>query len=112
MEHEIALRDTLSANGNLELRFRGGQSIRVHSRELKLASSVLKALLNDVMDDQIALAASQRKISGASSGEGDMPSLHVGWWRLRIFSYSLANPHMQLRTPLLLTCPAHHAHST
>ena len=78
---ESALREALSEDSDLELRFLGGQSIPVHSLKLKLASSVLKALLNDVMDGQIASAAKRRKTADAScSCEEAMPSLQVGIW--------------------------------
>ena len=80
MQIENALREALSEDGDLELRFLGGQSMPVHSLKLKLASSVLKALLNDVMDCQIASAAKRRKLLEASSClcEEAMPSLQVG----------------------------------
>ena len=83
MEHETALRDALSEDGDLELRFfQGGDSIPVHSMKLKLASPVLKDLITSVLDDQIASAAAKRrKITegdSAAAGQQDMPTLKVG----------------------------------
>lgn len=84
MQIESTLRDALYEDSDLELCFQGGQSIPVHSLKLKLASSVLKALLNDVMDGQIASAAKRRKATEASSRcEQTMPSLQVGAWELQ-----------------------------
>ena len=78
MQTEIALREALSEDSDIDLRFLGGQSIPVHSLKLKLASSVMKALLNDVMDGQIASAAKRRKTAAASNCcEEAMPSLQV-----------------------------------
>ena len=78
---ESALREALSEDSDLELHFQCEQSIPVHSLKLKLASSVLKALLNDVMDGQIASAAKRRKTADAScSCEEAMPSLQVDIW--------------------------------
>ena len=77
--HEISLRDALSDDGDLELRFQCGQSLSVHSQKLKLASSVLKGLDSAVLDDLIASAATKRRrtAEGSSSIE-ELPSLRVG----------------------------------
>ena len=81
MEHETALRDALSEDGDLELRCHDGSSIPVHSLKLKLASSVLKDVIASVLDDQIASAtAKRRKIAegnSASTGRQGMPTLQV-----------------------------------
>ena len=76
MEHATALREALSDDGDIELRFQGGHSIPVHSLKLKLASSVLKDLITAVLDDQIAAAAAKRKRTaseGGSTAGQDMP---------------------------------------
>ena len=75
MEHVAALRDALSEDGDIELRFQGGHSIPVHSLKLKLASSVLKGLITAVLDDLIAsLAAKRRRTAeGGSSAVQNMP---------------------------------------
>ena len=78
MDHEISLHDALSADGDLELRFQCGQSIPVHSLKLKLASSVLKAVLIDVMDDQIASAQPRKLLEASGSCERALPGLQVG----------------------------------
>ena len=80
MEYEHQLRDALSKRGDLELRFHGGQPIGAHSFKLATASSVLGALMEDVIDDQITSAAKWRKTSdGATAGQ--LPSLQVGGLR-------------------------------
>ena len=76
--HEIALRDALSDDGDLELRFQCGQSLPVHSQKLKLASSVLKGLISAVLDDLIASAATKRRTAEGSSSIEELPSLRVG----------------------------------
>ena len=78
MDHEISLRDALSDDGDLELRFKGGQSIPVHSLKLKLASSVLKDLLTDVMDGQIASTHARKLLEASGSCERALPGLQVG----------------------------------
>ena len=79
MEHAAALRERLSKDGDIELRFLGGQSIPVHSQKLKLASSVLNDMIAAVMDDQIASAAAKRRKTadeGSAAGQ-DMPYVQV-----------------------------------
>ena len=61
MEHETLLREALSDDGDLELRFQCGQSLPVHGVKLKLASPVLKGLISAVLDDLIASAAAKRR---------------------------------------------------
>ena len=83
MDHETPLRDALSDDADLELRFQCGQSLPVHSRKLKLASSVLKGLITAVLDDLIASsAAKRRRIAEGSlssvADQQDLPSLMVG----------------------------------
>ena len=81
MSHEVQLREALAdCRGDLELRFQGGQSIRVHSQKMALASSVFQALMDDVMGDQIAPeSAKRRRIADEGGGaEPKLPSLLVG----------------------------------
>ena len=81
MEHEISLRDALSEDGDLELRFQCGQSLPVHGLKLKLASSVLKGLISAVLDDLIASSSAKRRktAEGSSSvtDKQELPSLMV-----------------------------------
>ena len=79
MEYAAALREGLSKNGDMELRFQGGHSIPVHSLKLRLASSVLNDMLTDVLDDQIASAAAKRRktAEGGSTAVQDMPYVKV-----------------------------------
>ena len=81
MEHEISLRDALSEDGDLELRFQCGQSLPVHGLKLKLASSVLKGLISAVLDDLIASSSAKRRktAEGSSSvtDQQELPSLMV-----------------------------------
>ena len=56
MSLESHLRGALSGRGDLELRFQTGQCIRIHSQKMALASSVLQALMDDFMDEQITSA--------------------------------------------------------
>ena len=81
MEHATALREALSEDGDIELRFQGGQqSIPVHGHKLKLASSVLKDMITAVLDDEIASAAAKRRktADGGSAAAGqDMPYVQV-----------------------------------
>ena len=82
MDHAVALREALSEDGDIELRFQGGHSIPVHSLKLKLASSVLKDMITATLDDQIASAASKRRKTAdgsctAGSAGQDMPCLQV-----------------------------------
>ena len=79
MEHATALREALSEDGDMELRFQGGHSIPVHSQKLKLASSVLKDMIHAVLEDQIASAAAKRRktAEGGSAAEQDMPYVQV-----------------------------------
>ena len=81
MEHESSLREALSYDGDLELRFEGGKAIPVHSQKLKLASSVLRDLISAVLDDLIASAAAKRRrtAEGSSSvaDQQELPSLQV-----------------------------------
>ena len=76
MGYEQRLREALLSWGDLELRFTAGPSICVHSVKLALASSVLRALMDDVIDDQLA-SAKRRKASDGTAAE-QMPSLKVG----------------------------------
>ena len=76
--HEISLRDALSDDGDLELRFQCGQSLPVHSQKLKLASAVLKGLITAVLDDLIASSATKRRrIAEGSNGVEELPSVQV-----------------------------------
>ena len=78
MEHEISLRDALSDDGDLELRFQTGPSIRVHSQKMSLASSVLQTLMDDVMDEQIASAERRRAADPNEDASLEhVPSLQV-----------------------------------
>ena len=79
MEHETALREALTEDGDIELRFQGGHSIPVHSQKIKLASSVLKDLITAVLEDQIASAAAKRRktADGGSAAGQDMPYVQV-----------------------------------
>ena len=85
MEHEPSLREALSYDGDLELRFQSGRvaGIPVHSQKLKLASLVLRDLIIAVLDDLIASsAAKRRRIAEGSlssvADQQDLPSLMVG----------------------------------
>ena len=79
MEHTAALREALSEDGDIELRFQGGHSIPVHSLKLKFASSVLKDMITATLDDQIASAAAKRRknAEGGSAAGQDMPHVQV-----------------------------------
>ena len=79
MEHAAALREALSEDGDVELRFQGGHSIPIHSQKLKLASCVLKDMISAVLDDQIASAAAKRRktADGGSTAGQDMPYVQV-----------------------------------
>lgn len=83
MEHEISLREAISDDGDLELRFQCGQSLPVHSQKLKLASTVLKGLITAVLEDLIASAAAKRRRTAEGSScvpvadEQGLPSLKV-----------------------------------
>ena len=82
MEHEASLLAVLSDDGDMELRFHGGEAIPVHSQKLKLASSVLKGTITAVLDDLIASSAAKRRrtAEGGSSSVADqqeLPSLRV-----------------------------------
>ena len=80
MEHATALRETLSDDGDMELRFQGGHSIPVHSQKLKLASTVLKDMITAVLDDQIREAAKRTKTAEGGSAAGqDMPYVQVSY---------------------------------
>ena len=79
MKYEQQLRDALSKRGDLELHFADGHTIAAHSFKLAMASTVLSALMDDVMDDQIAAAAKRRRASdGAVATEEQLPSVQVG----------------------------------
>ena len=70
------LRSALASGGDLELRFHCGRSICVHSLKLSLASSVLRDLMHDVVDEQIAAA----KLLGKrrrDEGDMDQPMPHL-----------------------------------
>ena len=77
MSLESQLRGALSGRGDLELRFQTGQSIRVHSQKMALASSVLQALLDDVMDEQITSAKRKRVADDEGASSEHAPSLQV-----------------------------------
>ena len=78
MEYAAALRDSLSEDGDIELRFQGGQSIPVHSQKIKLASSVLKDLITAVLDDQSASATAKRRKTAEGDSVGqEMPYVQV-----------------------------------
>ena len=94
MEHEAALRDALSEDGDLEFRFQGGQSLPVHSQMLKLASTVLKGLIAAVLDDLIASSAAKRRRTAEGSSsvteQLELPSLKVRC--LSLYRYAYTNP--------------------
>ena len=80
MEHAATLREALSEDADIELRFQGGHSFPVHSLKLKLASSVLKDMITAVLDDQIAAAAAKRRKNAEYGGRvagQDMPQVQV-----------------------------------
>ena len=78
MDIETLLRDALLVDGDLELRFQGGEAIPVHSQKLKLASSVLRGAIAAVLDEQIASSAAKRRRTGeGSSSIEELPSLKV-----------------------------------
>ena len=94
MEHEISLRDALSDDGDLELRFQCGRTLPVHSLKLKLASSVLKGLISAVMEDVIASSAAKRRRTAADGSSSvadqhELPSLQVRSWSLHAGTNSL-----------------------
>ena len=81
------LRDALSDDGDLELRFQGGEAIPVHSQKLKLASTVLKDTITAVLDDLIASASAKRRRAAEGSGgvteQCELPSLQVSYSSLK-----------------------------
>ena len=79
MEYEPQLRDALSKRCDLELRFLDGPSIGAHSLKLAMASTVLGALMDDIVSDQITSAAQRRKASDGNAviNTGQLPSLQV-----------------------------------
>ena len=79
MEHAAALREGLSKDGDIELRFQGGHSIPVHSQKLKLASSVLNDVITATLDEQIASAAAKRRktAEGGSTAGQELPHVQV-----------------------------------
>ena len=106
MESEALLRDALSDWGDLELRFADGRSFCVHALKLELASTVLRALMDDVMGEQICSAARQRKAFGAAGGL--LPRLQVRSGLLSHLEHSdtvfviLCSEHATMQA---LTCP-------
>ena len=62
------LRAAIEHRSDLELRFECGQSVRVHSIKLSLASSVLRDLFDDVIDEQIETAKRRRDDERPSAG--------------------------------------------
>ena len=54
------LRAALEHKSDLELRFESGQNVPVHSVRLSLNSSVIRSLLDDVMEDQMESAKRKR----------------------------------------------------
>ena len=109
--HENSLRDALSDDGDLELRFQCGQSLPVHSQKLKLASSVLKGLITAVLDDLIAAAAiKRRRTAEGSCSIEELPSLQVNQAVLyagTLLSVMLA----YLVWALMLKCPCTNTHA-
>ena len=99
------LREALSDDGDLELRFQCGQSLPVHGLKLKLASSVLKGLISAVLDDLIASAAAKRRrmADGGSSvtDQQELPCLHVSHSSSRLSERS----HSHNPPPLKPNCP-------
>ena len=81
MEYESSLRDALSYDGDLELRFLGGEAIPVHSQKLKLASSILRDTISAVLEDLIASSAAKRRRTAEGSScitdQQELPSLKV-----------------------------------
>lgn len=80
MEHEAAMRDALSEDSDIELGFQGeSPPMPVHSLKLKLASSVLKHLINDVMDDKIVSAAAARRQGDAHGQTSPILKACIAW---------------------------------
>ena len=75
---DISTLQSVLEEGNLELRFNDGRSIKAHGLKLKLASrgGVLQNLIEDVMDEQIT--GNKRK--RAASEIVNLPSLKVNRW--------------------------------
>ena len=74
-------------DGDIELQFRDGRTIKAHSVKLKLASKgILRNLLEDVLQGEIL--AKRRKVDEETRSKGplgpmhiqqSMPALAVGW---------------------------------
>ena len=109
------LREALSDDGDLELRFQCGQSLPVHGLKLKLASPVLKGLISAVLDDLIATAAAKRRRmeDGGSSvaDQQELPSLHVSHSSIRLSEKSHSHTVIRRRqSPIAHVTPhMHHA---
>ena len=74
---DILTLQSVLEEGDLELRFHHGRSIKAHTLKLKLASrgGVLHSLIEDVVDDQII--GNKRKWTGDSDTSADLPGLAV-----------------------------------
>ena len=76
---DILTLQSVLEEGDLELRFHDGRSIKVHSLKLKLSSrgGVLQNLIEDVVDDQIT--GNKRKRTGDSDTDTtvDLPNVRV-----------------------------------
>ena len=74
---DILTLQSVLEEGDLELRFHDGRSIKAHSLKLKLASrgGFLHSLIEDVVDDQIT--GSKRKWVDDSNTSSALPTLKV-----------------------------------
>ena len=108
MEHEPSLREALSYDGDLELRFQSGRvaGIPVHSQKLKLASLVLRDLIIAVLDDLIASSAAKRRrtAEGGSSvpEQQELPNLKVSHSQSR--HYFLYRVTQTWHGPICMVC--------
>ena len=110
MEHATALREALSEDGDIELRFQCGNSIPVHSLKLKLASPVLKDLITAVLDDQIASAAAKRRrtADGGSTAGQDMPHVQVSIEAIHVPNKGMRHGAWGLQCMVCATVPCVH----
>jgi len=69
----------LEHRSDLELRFDCGKSIRAHSVKLSLASSVIRDLIDAVLDEQITtrVAKKRRDDGGTSDDNQTLPHIMV-----------------------------------